>query len=393
MKPEMERLHQGQNARNVMRGNTVIIGVGHTTYGKHPGRDRIDLIVEATRRAIADAGVSKDMLDGVMIKMANSAPSFLYGQKVSEALGLRPRMGCALDQGGAANVSLISYAAMAIDAGMMDMAVIGYGDTPRTGSHAVYHRPRGEDAAYGWYATAAGYAMIHQAYRQRYDTPDEHFGAVAVQCRANAMTNPSAHLRAELSMDDYLAGNWVVEPLRRDDCCLLSDGGAAVIICSAKRARGLGITNAVPILGFGQGQESWEVHLRPDLLDNMAAASADTAYRMAGVGPGDVDFAQLYDCFTVTALQTIEDYGLAPRGTAGAMALAEGIGVDGKLPLNTSGGLLSESGTPGLQLVIEAVRQMRGDARLQVNDPKVGIISNQGGSMHTHATLILGQPT
>ena len=375
-----------------MRGRTVIAGVGHTRYGKHPGRGRVELIVEAARNAVADAGIEKDLLDGVFVKMANSAPSILYGQRVAQALGLRPRMGCALDQGGAANVSLISFAALAIEAGMMEMALVCYGDTPRTGSHAVYHRPRGEEAAYGWYSTAAGYAMIHQAYRNRYGVPDTHFGAIATQIRAHALNNPHAHLRVPLDMEGYLASPWVVEPLRRDDCCLLSDGGAAVILCSARRAKALALSRPVPILGFGQGQESWEVHLRPDLLDSMAGVSARTAFRMAGLGPADIGVAQIYDCFTVTVLQTLEDYGLAPRGQAGAMALSEGIGPEGALPLNTSGGLLAESGTPGLQLVIEGVRQMRGDARLQVKAPKAGIVSNQGGSMHTHATLILGQP-
>ncbi len=376
-----------------MRGRTVIAGVGHTRYGKHPGRDRIDLIVEAARKAVTDAGIEKTQLDGVLVKMANSAPSILYGQKVAEALGLRPRVGGALDQGGAANISLISYAAMAIEAGLMEMALVCYGDTPRTGSRAVYHRPRGDDAVYGWYATAAGYAMIHQAYKQRYATPDAHFGAIAVQARANGLENPEGHLRQALSMEAYLEGRALIEPLRRDDCCLVSDGGAAVIVTSAERARALGIDKAVPILGFGQGQESWDVHLRPDLTHTMAEASAETAFAMAGLGPTDIDVAQLYDCFTVTVLQTLEDYGLAPRGQAGAFALAEGIGPEGRLPLNTSGGLLSESGTPGLQLVIEGARQMRGDARLQVKDPRACIVSNQGGSMHTHATLILGHPT
>lgn len=373
-----------------MRGKAVIAGVGHTTYGKHPGRDRVDLIVEAARHAIADAGIEKDRLDGVLVKMANSAPSILYGQKVAEALGLRPKLGASLDQGGAANIALISYAAMAIEAGQMDMALVCYGDTPRSGSRAVYHRPRGDDAAYGWYSTAAGYAMIHQAYRQRYGVPDEHFGAIAVQCRANGLENPHGHLRVPLDMESYLAGPYVVEPLRRDDCCLVSDGGAAVIVTSAEHAKQLGLTQAVPILGFGQGQESWDVQLRPDLLHTMAEVSAQTAYQMAGVGPSGIDVAQIYDCFTVTVLQTLEDYGLAPRGQAGAMALSEGLGPTDKLPLNTSGGLLSESGTPGLQLVIEGVRQMRGTARLQVQDAKTCIVSNQGGSMHSHATLILG---
>lgn len=373
-----------------MRGKAVIAGVGHTTYGKHPGRDRIDLIVEAVRNAIDDAGVEKAMVDGVLVKMANSAPSILYGQKVAEALGIQPKVGGSLDQGGAANIALISYAAMAIEAGLMEMAIICYGDTPRTGSRAVYHRPRGDAAAYGWYSTAAGYAMIHQAYKQEHNPPDEHFGAIAVQCRQNALDNPHAHLKVPLMMDDYLAGNYLVEPMRRDDCCLVSDGGAAVIVTSAERAKQLGIDKAVPILGFGQGQESWDVHLRPELTRTMAETSAYTAYGMAGLVPDDIDIAQLYDCFTITALQTMEDYGLSPRGQAGAFALDQGISPDGKLPLNTSGGLLSESGTPGLQLVIEGVRQMRGDARLQVKKAETCIVSNQGGSMHTHATMILG---
>ena len=159
-----------------MRGKVVIAGVGNTRYGKHPGRDRVDLIVEATRAALADAGLSKDMVDGVFVKMANSEPSILYGQKVSEALGLRPKIGCSLDQGGAANIGLITYAAMAIEAGMIDVALVCYGDTARTGSRAVYHRPRGDDAVVGWYSTAAGYALIHQAYRNAYAPRDEEFG-------------------------------------------------------------------------------------------------------------------------------------------------------------------------------------------------------------------------
>ena len=376
-----------------MRGKSVIAGVGHTTYGKHPGRDRIALIVEACRNALVDAGIEKNMVDGVLVKMANSEPSILYGQKVAEALGLKPRVGCALDQGGAANIALISYAAMAIEAGLMEIAIVAYGDTPRTGSRKVFHRPRGDDAVYGWYATAAGYAMIHQAYAQEHGSRAEHFGAVAVQCRENGAGNPHGHLRLPLSMEDYLASPFLVEPLRRDDCCLVSDGGAAVILMSAGRARELGIDHAVPVLGFGQGQESWEVHLRDNLTRTCAAASADTAFRMAGLKPRDIDIAQLYDCFTVTPLLTMEDYGLVPRGHAGPFALDGGLARDGRLPFNTSGGLLSESGTPGLQLVIEGVRQMRGDARLQANDARTCIVSNQGGSMHTHATLILGNPS
>ena len=193
-----------------MQGKVVIAGVGNTAYGKHPGRGKIDLIVDAAREALADAGIDKQEVDGVFVKMANAAPTILYGQKVSEALGLQPTIGCALDQGGAANISLISYAAMAIEAGMIRNALICYGDTARTGSHAVYHRPRDDDAVFGWYSTAAGYAMIHQAYRERYNAQDEHFGAVAVAARAHGAKNPKAHLKKPLTMDEYLSAPFVV---------------------------------------------------------------------------------------------------------------------------------------------------------------------------------------
>jgi acetyl-CoA acetyltransferase len=373
-----------------MQGRVVVSGVGNTAYGKHPGRDKIDLVVEAAREAVADAGIDKAEIDGVFVKMANASPEILYGQKVSEALGLQPVIGCALDQGGAANIGLITYAALAIEAGLIRNALVCYGDTARTGSHAVYHRPRGDDAIMGWYSTAAGYAMLHQAYRQRYGARDEHFGAVAMAARAHGAQNPRAHLRLPLSMDDYLGGAFVVEPLRRDDICLVSDGGAAILLTGAAEARRKGNARAVPILGLGQAQESWEVHLRPDLLRTRAQHSADMAFARAGIGRDEIDFAQLYDCFTVTVLQTLEDYGLCSRGQAGEKALAEGLGIDGWLPFNTSGGLLSESGTPGLQLIIEAVRQLRGEANVQVRAPRYGLVSNQGGSMHTHATMILG---
>jgi acetyl-CoA acetyltransferase len=374
-----------------MRGKCVIAGVGHTSYGKHPGRDRVSLIVEASQKAIADAGIDKHVVDGVLVKMANSEPSFLYGQRVAEALGLRPKVGASLDQGGAANIALISYAAMAIEAGLMEVAIVCYGDNPRTGSRQVYSRPRGDDAIYGFYSTAAGYALIHQRYRQEYSVADAHVGSVAVTVRDHGARNPCAQLRVRLSLEAYLDAPFLVEPLRRDDCCLVSDGAAAIIVMSAARARNAGIDHAVPILGFGQGQESWDVHLRPDLLRTRAVDSGQTALRMAGLTHTDIGVAQLYDCFTITPLITLEDYGFCKPGQAAAFSAAGGLRLDGALPMNTSGGLLSETGTPGLPLVIEGVRQMRGDANLQVGGGGACIVSNQGGTMHTHSTLVLGR--
>ena len=170
----------------------------------------------------------------------------------------------------------------------------------------------------------------------------------------------------------------------------MSDGGAAIIVMSEKRARELGVKQAVPVLGFGNGQTSWDVQLRPSLTSTEAARAAHTAFSMAGVKPSGVDVAQIYDCFTITVLMTLEDYGFCKKGQAGYFVADGAIEIGGKLPLNTSGGLLSETGMPGMQLIIEGVRQMRGTARLQVPGAKVCLVSNQGGTMHTHSTLLLG---
>lgn len=373
-----------------MRGKSVIAGVGHTAFGKLAGRSTVSMNVEACRKALEDANIPKDRVDAVFVKTPSSARELMYGQKLTEALGIQPKMNFALDQGGAANISLISIAIMAIDAGQIDIALVCYADNPRSGDRAVYSRPRGDDAAYGWFSTAAGYAMIHQRYLIEHGARPEHFGAVAVACRKHGAANPNAQVRKAITMEQYMASPWVVDPLRRDDCCLVSDGGAAIVIMSAKRARELGVDKPIPILGFGHGNTGWEVPLRPELTSTLAKTAAKTAFAMAGLGPKDIDVAEIYDCFTITPLMTLEDYGFCKPGQAGPFVSGGCIEIGGDLPMNTSGGLLSETGMPGMQLTIEAVRQLRGVAVSQVKGAKVALVSNQGGTMHTHATLILG---
>lgn len=373
-----------------LSGRGVIAGIGHTAFGKLPGRDTVSLNVEACRLALADAGIEKSLVDAVFVKVPTSAHQFMYGQKVAEALGITPRLGGAWDQGGAANITLLSMAIMAIEAGQCEVALVCYADNPRSGNRAVYARPRGDDAALGWFSTAAGYAMVQRRHMIEFGTPPEAFGAVALASRRHAAGNPHAQLRRPLSMDAYLTSPWVVDPLRRDDCALVSDGGAALVVMSAQKARELRVPMPVPVLGFGHGQTSFELPQRATLTCTEAARAAHTAFQMAGARPQDVDVAQLYDCFTVTVLMTLADYGFCRPGEVAHFVADGAIEHGGRLPVNTSGGLLSETGMPGLQLVMEGVRQMRGTARLQVAGAKLCLVSNQGGTMHTHATLLLG---
>ncbi|WP_342641069.1 thiolase family protein [Rhodoligotrophos ferricapiens] len=374
-----------------MRGRAVIAGIGHTAFGKLPGRSTISLNMEACRKAVADAGIDKDSVDALFVKVPTSRVEMMYGQKLAEAMGMTPRVGGVWDQGGASNISMISFAAMAIEAGQCDIALVTLADNPRTGTRQAYEKPWGDDAIFGWSSVVAGYAMIARRYLHDTGLSPDVFADIAIACRKHGANNPHAQLKLPLTRDMYADAAWVVEPLRRDDCCLVSDGAAAVVVMSAERAKALNVPAPVPILGFGQGHSSCDVPLRADLTETMAGVSARTAFKMAGLGPEHIDVAQIYDCFTITVAMTLEAYGFCRKGELASISADGGLEVGGRLPLNTSGGLLSETGMPGLQLVLEGVRQMRGTSVNQVKNAKTCIVSNQGGIMHTHSTLILGQ--
>lgn len=377
---------------HALSGKVVIAGIGHTAFGKHPGRSTVSLNVEAIRKALADASIEKSQVDGLMVKAPTSKFEMMYAQKLAEALGMQPRIGGVYDHGGASNISMISYAAMAIEAGQCEVAVVSLADNPATGTRAAYEKSYGDDgsALFGWFSTPAGYAMIAQRHMAQYGTTSDQLGAIAVACRKHGAANPHAQLRRPLTLEQYRESRLIVEPLRRDDCCLVSDGAAAVVLMSARKAAELKVANPVPVLGFGQGQTSWDVALRPDLTTTAATVSAQTAFAMAGLKPADIDVAQIYDCFTICALMTLEAYGFCAKGEGGRFVEGGRIEIGGDLPINTSGGLLSETGMPGMQLVLEGVRQMRGDSVNQVKGARTCAVSNQGGIMHTHSTLILG---
>ena len=369
----------------------VIAGIGHTAFGRLPGRSTISMNVEAGRKALDDARVDKAAVDALFVKVPTSHHEFMYGQKLAEAMRLQPKVGGVWDQGGASNISMISFACMAIDAGQCSVALVSLADNPKTGTRQVYERAHGDDAVYGWFSIAAGYAMIMQRHMAEYGTRPEQFGEIAVAARNHGAKNPHAALKLPLTLEKYMQSPFIVEPLRRDDICLVSDGGAAVVVMSEQRARELGVPAPVPILGFGQGHTSWDVPQRPVLTTTAASVSAATAFAMAGLAPKDIDVAQIYDCYTIAALMTLEDYGFCRKGDGGKFVEGGRVALGGELPINTSGGLLSETGMPGLQMVMEGVRQMRGSSVNQVKGARKCVVSNQGGVMTTHSTLILGQ--
>ena len=236
-----------------MTDGIVIAGIGQTEFGKLPGRTDVSLNVEACRKALEDAGIDKALVDGVFTKLPSSAYRKLYGQVVASALGIQPRWGGTWDQGGASNVTLIHMAAMAIQSGHCEVALVTSADTPRTTSRSNFHRPLTLDAErYGYLGVAAGYAMITRRHMAEHGTTSEQLGAVAVACREHGANNPNAQLRKAITIEDHQSSPWVIDPLRRDDCCLVSDAGAAAVIMSAKRARQLGVKHAVPILGVNQ---------------------------------------------------------------------------------------------------------------------------------------------
>jgi acetyl-CoA acetyltransferase len=224
-----------------------------------------------------------------------------------------------------------------------------------------------------------------------FGTKPEHLAAVAMTCRKHASLNPNAQIREPLTLEGYFSSRFVCEPLRLPDCCPITDGGAAIVVTSADRARDLR-KPPVYVLGIGQAHVAWEVPYRPNLTTSAAAISGPAAFRMAGIGPEDVDLVQLYDCFSIVPIITLEDYGFCPKGEGGAFVSEGRVALGGQLPMNTSGGLLAETGMPGMQLIVEAVRQLRGEAGdRQVPNARICVVSGQGGVMTTHATLVLGK--
>jgi len=383
-----------------LRGAAAIAGLGITPQGKVYGTNAIGFAVDAVRLALEDAGLTRTDLDGLLLNPGLTWNDMGMGSfGLSQALGLRNlRLTATMNLGGATACAMIQHAAQAIAAGLCNTVACVFSDAPlkppspqgRAGSSgAAYGFARGWEAAYGYFGVNAMYALVAHRHMHVYGTTQDQLGAVAVAQRRWANLNPDAQMHdRSLTLDEYRAARWIVEPFRVVDCCLVSNGGLAVIVTSAERARSL---RKPPIYIWGMGQG----HLGGDPSDTLSSGAVlakEPAFSMAGIGLRDVDVVELYDCYTFTVLVTLEDYGFCPKGEGGPFVAENHTGPGGKLALNTGGGQLSSFYMWGMTPVSEAVIQLRGDgAARQAARHDVALVSGNGGVLSTHATLVLSR--
>lgn len=383
-----------------LRGKVAIVGAADTPVGKVPELNAFELCADAIQRVLADAGLRKEDVDGLITCNSMSMPLLYHAEAMAEYLQMFPRYCMAVGAGGGTTFSIIHHAASAIATGMADVVVVAMADSLRSGlsrqqamlvqsstGHPQYEQPWG-------LTVPAYYALAGQAHMAEYGTRPEHFAEVAVACRAHAALNPAAQKRDPISVDDVLNSRMIADPLHLLDCSLVSDGGSAIVLTSAERAKDFPHA-PVYLLGMGEGHGHEHISQARNLTTSAAKEAGERAYAMAGLGPADMDFAQLYDCFTPTVLIELEDLGFCGKGEGGPFIVDQGIGPGGKLPVNTHGGLLSHShpGNPGSMFALtESVWQLRGTAgERQLGKAEVGLLHAQGGILSSHCTLILGR--
>ena len=374
-----------------LRDRCAIVGLGYTAQGKVPGRKAMSFYLEASNNALSDAGLNIQDIDGILVQPCLTDPRVTaFG--LAEEMGLNLRFGADQQLHGASSCAIIQHAAMAVDAGLCNYCLCAFAEVSRSASPPtgiVYQMAGSTNAAYGMFGVAASYAMIARRYMHEYGVTSRQFGAVAVTFRKHASLNPIAQMREPITIEDHQNSRWVVEPFHLLDCCLISDGGRALIVTSAERARNLK-RPPVYIMGMGQGHPFNDPLKRQTLTVSGAAESGKTAFGMAGITPANVDICAIYDAFSFVVPMQLEDLGFCGKGEGGAFVEEGRIALGGELPTNTSGGLLSEVYIQGWVGTHEAVRQLRGDcAERQVPGAEIAIVTSSGGVLSTHASVIL----
>jgi acetyl-CoA acetyltransferase len=388
-----------------MKGKAAICGLGITEMGKVYGKTATQFAIESIDLALKDAGLPKDELDGLLVYMGNSTGgSNDYSSVfIQNQMGLRNlRLFSYMDGMGSTAASMVQYAALAVANGMANYVACVFADAPlrdpKTSAGASFgggERPMppgmlGMKLHNGYFGANTWYALAMQRHAHLYGTTSQQLGAIAVAQRQWAMKNPLAQMRTPITIADHQASRFIVEPLHLLDCCLVSNGGVAVIVTTAERARALRQPPAY-IWGMGQAHRGDNTRAMPgDFIESPGARSKETAFRMAGITVEDVNVAQMYDCYTITVLIALEDYGFCAKGEGGPFVADGKLGPEGKLPTNTGGGELSGYYMRGHTPLSEGVIQARGQGGdRQVKDHNVVLITGNGGWMQHHSTLVL----
>lgn len=387
-----------------MSRNPVIVGVADVPLsgGKFmQGETVLQAQAKAVHGALADAGLTLDDVDGLLTagSWGYPGPGILMPLAIGEYLSISPRFVDGTNIGGSAFEAHVAHASMALRAGYCDVALIVYGSAQRSArSRAAGGRPTdyaGQyDVPFGHMVPVGSYALAANRYLYETGGRPEDLAGVAVAARRWAQLNPAAFHRDPLSVDDVLASPLLCDPLHVRDCCLVTDGAGAIVMTTSERARDLR-RRPIEVLGYGEAQQSLNISEMEDLSWlKPAAMSSRTAFGMAGLTTGDIDVLQVYDSFTITVLLTLEALGFCGKGEAGAFIREGRTSPGGALPMNTSGGGLScmHPGMFGLFLLIEAVRQLRGECgERQVEGAEVALVHGTGGYLSSGATCILGR--
>ncbi|CAB3629972.1 thiolase [Achromobacter marplatensis] len=377
--------------------SVAIVGAAESDLGKVPGMTSLDLQAQAAARALRDAGLTLQDVDGVFAHVDDK----FAGLHLAEYLGIRPRYVDSTSVGGMSSVMHVRHAMAAIEAGMCEVALVAYGSTQLSdgtrkvgGTPEDMRMPRGQFITpYGQLSPIGYYAMVAQLHMQRYGTTHKDLAEVAVAARKWAQLNPKAYRREETSIEEVMASKMIADPLRQRDCCLVTDAGGAVIVTSAARARTL---KRPPVYVMGIA-ESFSHHYTPfntaDWLDTNVAQTADAALEMAGVTRADIDVVQIYDHFTIGVIQSLEELGFCKRGEGGAFVADGRLAPGGDFPINTSGGGLSYNhpGQFGMLLLLEAVHQLRKECgERQLPKAELALVHAPGLVFSCNTTLILG---
>ncbi len=377
------------------RGSIAVAGVAESDLGQMAKyTNPLDLLAQATVRALGDCGLEFSDIDGLFMSFTQLR---MGPMAVAEYMGIKPRYFDGTQIGGSSFMAHLTHAQCAIEAGLCEVALIAYGSTQLSVSRAEAS-PR----EYNYFETPykpllpiSAYALAAARHMHQYGTTREHLAEVAVAARKWALLNPMAWEKEPLTIEQALGARMVSYPFTVRDCCLVLDGGGAMIVTSAARAKSLK-KKPVYVLGTGEALSHASISSMPDLTVTAASESGPRAFRMAGLKPADVDMLSIYDAFTILPIICLEDLGFCPKGEGGRFVANGAIAPGGTLPVNTSGGGLSycHPGMYGVLVMIEAVRQVRGECGArQVKDCEIALAHGNGGVLSSACTVLFGGPS